>query len=72
MPREKKRTEVFVCDFCGLRQRLARDQRHWCTNCNETPPVEMRLTRGRLHHQRRLAEPAPKPTEAPRFDPISR
>lgn len=58
MPQQKKRTEVFVCDHCGLRKRLPRDQRHWCDNCNETPPVEMHLTRSRLHHQRKPTETA--------------
>ena len=62
MPRDKKNTEVFVCDHCGMRKRLPRDQRHWCDQCNQTPPVEMRLTRSRLHHQRKTAEtPKPEP-----------
>ena len=73
MPREKKRTEVFVCDHCGLRKRLPRDERHWCDNCNQTPPMEMRLTRSRLHHTRpaALVKPVEKP-EPNRFDPLIR
>jgi hypothetical protein len=42
LPRERKRTEVFVCDTCGLRKRLASDKRHWCDNCTTGSPVEMR------------------------------
>jgi len=76
MPREKKKTEVFMCDHCGMRKRLARDQRHWCDECRQTPPVEMRLTRSRLHHHRpNAAAPAPKPapqSESTRFDPLIR
>ena len=65
MPRERKRTEVFMCDHCGSRKRLARDQRHWCSECNHTPPSEMRLTRSKLHHQRKAPEPpAPDPQKA--------
>ena len=61
LPREKKRTEVFVCDHCGMRKRLARDQRHWCDECNQTPPMEMRLTRSRLHYSK---EPTVAPPQA--------
>jgi hypothetical protein len=62
LPRDKKRTEVFVCDHCGMRKRLARDQRHWCDECNQTPPVELRLTRARLHYQKEVALSAPPPS----------
>jgi hypothetical protein len=75
MPREKKKTEVFVCDHCGMRKRLARDQRHWCDECKQTPPVEMHLTRSRLHHGRPgapVAKSPPAATESPRFDPLIR
>lgn len=58
LPREKKRTEVFVCDHCGMRKRLPRDQRHWCEECKMTPPVELRLTRSRLHYKAKAQEPA--------------
>ena len=42
LPREKKRSEVFVCDNCGLRKRLPSDKRHWCDNCTTGSPIEMR------------------------------
>ncbi|MGZ4967229.1 MAG: hypothetical protein ACXWFY_06255 [Chthoniobacterales bacterium] len=42
LPRERKKTEVFVCDNCGLRKRLPSDKRHWCDNCTTGSPIEMR------------------------------
>ena len=73
MPRDKKRTEVFVCDFCGSRKRLPRGERHWCEECKQTPPVEMHLTRSRLHHQRPVpTKPAEPPRDPSRFDPLIR
>jgi hypothetical protein len=45
MLRPHIKTDIFVCDHCGNRKRLRSDNRHWCDNCHETPPVEMRNVR---------------------------
>jgi hypothetical protein len=34
--------ELFVCDSCGARTRLDIRKRHWCSECNQGAPVEMR------------------------------
>jgi hypothetical protein len=49
---KKKQTDVFVCDSCGSRKRLARDKRHWCDDCNRGTPVEMRRARDKRLVQR--------------------
>ena len=50
------RKEVFVCDNCGMRKRLASAQRHWCDECKVTPPVELRPARDKRPSQ---FKPAP-------------
>ena len=45
MLRPHFKTDIFVCDHCGNRKRLRSDNRHWCDECHETPPVEMRNVR---------------------------
>ncbi|MDQ6911724.1 MAG: hypothetical protein M3128_02495 [Verrucomicrobiota bacterium] len=60
LPREKKRSEVFVCDNCGLRKRLPSDKRHWCDNCTTGSPIEMRRA-----NDKRLNFGRVRPTEAP-------
>jgi len=35
------RKEIFICENCGLRQRLDSSQRHWCEQCTHIAPVEM-------------------------------
>jgi len=39
--------EVFVCESCGGRNRLASTERHWCGECNLGSPVEMHPVRFR-------------------------
>lgn len=41
-PVRKASNEVFICDTCGLRRRLESAKRHWCDNCVQGTPVEMR------------------------------
>jgi hypothetical protein len=43
--KKKAETEIFVCDNCGNRKRLASAQRHWCDNCTFGVPVEMRCAK---------------------------
>ncbi len=66
LPRQKKRTEVFVCDNCGLRKRLSSDERHWCENCTHGSPIEMRRANDkRLNFGRsQPPEKAPAPTRS--------
>ncbi len=37
--------QVFICDECGQRERLAKSKRHWCENPSHGKAVEMRHTR---------------------------
>ena len=39
--------EVFVCEGCGARCRLASTERHWCEDCDLGSPVEMHPVRFR-------------------------
>ena len=36
------KTETFVCDTCGLRNRLNKAKRHKCEECDRGSPGEMR------------------------------
>jgi hypothetical protein len=54
-------TDMFICDQCGNRQRLPKAQRHWCELCTHGSPVEMRLTRGKLHRPSTAASHLPPP-----------
>lgn len=49
------KTEIFVCDECGVRKRLKTASRHWCDCCHRGSPVEMRPARDkRVVHPRRV------------------
>ncbi len=37
--------ELFVCDKCGAKKRLASTARHWCDQCSIGSPVELRAVR---------------------------
>ncbi len=39
------KTELFVCDRCGQKKRLARSQQHWCEFCRSKKETEMRPVR---------------------------
>ncbi|MEY2503185.1 MAG: hypothetical protein QOI07_3519 [Verrucomicrobiota bacterium] len=39
--------EVFVCESCGIKSRLASAERHWCAECNLGAPIEMNPARYR-------------------------
>jgi hypothetical protein len=46
-PFRKTSTVVFTCDKCGIRKRLDGAKRHWCENCTDASPIEMRAVRDR-------------------------
>jgi hypothetical protein len=43
------KTETFVCDTCGLRNRLNTARRHNCEECDRGSPGEMRYFAKLLH-----------------------
>ena len=49
MGTSRVKTDIFICDTCGNRQRLPKASRHWCDVCTHGSPVEMRLSRGKLY-----------------------
>jgi len=57
--KKKAETEIFVCDNCGNRKRLASAQRHWCDNCTFGVPVEMRCAKDKWKRPRE-GEPVPE------------
>jgi hypothetical protein len=50
--RKKVDTEIFVCDGCASRKRLASNQRHWCDVCTFGVPVEMRCVKDKWQRPR--------------------
>jgi hypothetical protein len=39
-------TDLFICDQCSTRKRLASAKRHWCDTCKiNGAPVELRLAK---------------------------
>ncbi|HEV2095511.1 MAG TPA: hypothetical protein VGQ82_03325 [Chthoniobacterales bacterium] len=44
--------QIFVCDDCGQRKRLAQSKRHWCENPSHRAAMEMRPTRSPAEKKR--------------------
>jgi hypothetical protein len=55
-PAARRRTEIFVCDRCGARKRLASAKRHWCADCQRDSPIEMRPSRQKALRLHRSAD----------------
>jgi len=49
--RRRSKTEVFVCEACGRRQRLTSIDRHWCEDCPSSSRAEMTPARFRSFAQ---------------------
>jgi hypothetical protein len=48
--------ELFVCDRCGERKRLASMGRHWCDFCSGPPP-EMRAVKDKRFQYAQISAP---------------